>query len=130
MSINKLIEHIDNLILSLWNSTYTFWLTCGLIFIKPFKKILYWSGGILAEGAIKKFVEKCSEVFNEILDKKITEHEKKIEKRFKQIEKSIDAYKNEKHNLEGELLYTKSAIIENDIEALKIIRETYKKNEK
>jgi len=90
-------------------------------------KILKWCGRKIAEGANKDLVEKLMPSIAEYVESKIKEFKddtiRTLTSELAEVKKSVEKYKNVKHNIETENKYLKQMIQENDEELIKIIRE-------
>lgn len=90
-------------------------------------KILKWCGRKIAEGANKDLVEKLMPSIAEYVEGKIKEFKddtiKTLTAELSQVKKSVEEYRNVKHNIETENKYLKQILKEDDQELIKIIQQ-------
>jgi SMC interacting uncharacterized protein involved in chromosome segregation len=97
------------------------------------KQFLCWCGRKVAEGAINDFIEKLMPKLEEKIDRKfkpLRDEIKSMDRDIKQLKEIFPAYQGEKHFVEGELRQLKDAIMNEDEEALEVIRKHYAEKEK
>jgi len=115
-SINHLIIKTSGGILFLWLAVFFY---AG--------KILKWCGRKIAEGANKDLVEKLMPSIGQYVEGKIKEFRddtiNTLSVELSQVKKSVEEYRNVKHNIETENKYLKQIIQEDDQELIKVIRE-------
>lgn len=115
-SINALIIKTSGGILFLWLAIFFY---AG--------KILKWCGRKIAEGANKDLVEKLMPSIAEYVEVKIKEFRddtiNTLTTELLHLKKSVEEYRNVKHNIETENKCFKQMIQDDDQELIKVIRE-------
>lgn len=120
--MSSITETINDLIIKTSGGILFLWLA---IFFYA-KKVFMWCGRKIAEGANKDLVDKLMPSIAKYVEDKIKEFKddtiKTLSSELAEVKKSVEEYKNVKHNIETENRYLKQIIKENDQELLELIK--------